>query len=335
MSELKNYLLDDYRDTCDYLRMLTRSGLTSFPPMIITCAITGGMHGAEANPNLPELIDDQVQQVVDAYNAGASMVHIHRRQPNSPKDMSQSADEYLEINARVREKCPDIIINNTCMGGRIHDVANSAFGPLAHSCLPARPEVASFDITNFAVRLKRPPRKPPLFGRDTETVDEMLYTLLPSEAETFAKLCNEYDIKPEFEMFDIGNIRYLEALIQQGLVTPPYWSHVLFNGNGTYPSIDMMLAVTRTLPRGTLLSVIGIGAAQFPVITVAMIMGHHVRVGMEDNVFIGKGKLAESNAQLVEKIVRIANELERPIATPAQAREMMGLGAPRQYEYNK
>ena len=142
---------------------------------------------------------------------------------------------------------------------------------------------------------------------------------------------DEQGIKPEFEMFDIADVKYLNRLAKDGTAKTPYWVSMLFNGNGTIPTPDMMLAATRALPDNSLLNVIGIGAAQFPMLAMAMILGHHVRVGLEDNVFYAPRELAQGNGQMVERVVRLARELGRPIATPEQARKMMGLGAPRAY----
>lgn len=335
MSDLKSYLLGDYRETMDYVNRISRKGLSDFPPLIITCAITGGLHGKEANMNLPETPEEQVQQTYDAYNAGASMVHIHRRQPENLSLMSNKAEEFIEINAMIREKCPDIIINNTCLGGRLISEETWTAGDQLLASIPAKPEVASLDISNFTVNLKQPARKPPLTGRDEDSIWRFNYMLTQDDGVKAVTAMVENGIKPEFEMFDVGDVKYLNSFIKKGLVKGPYWIQMLFNGNGTLPTADMMLAATRALPKESLFSVIGIGAAQFPIITLAMILGHHVRVGLEDNVYYAPGEPAISNAQMVERVVRIAKELGRPIATPAQAREMMGLGSPRQYALNK
>lgn len=175
-------------------------------------------------------------------------------------------------------------------------------------------------------------RKAPLFGRDEDGLLKFHYSISPDNAKFVAKTMAENDIKPEFEMFDIADVKYVNRLVKEGIVQEPYWISMLFNGNGTIPTPDMMLAATRALPDKSLLNIIGIGAAQFPMLAMGIILGHHVRVGLEDNVFYAPHQLAESNAQMVERVVRLAKDLGRPVATPAQAREMMGLGAPRQYE---
>ena len=178
-------------------------------------------------------------------------------------------------------------------------------------------------------------RKPPLTGRDEDVLSEFSYSITPSEVENTIKLMKEYGVKPEYEAFDIGDLVYLHQLIRAGLVEGPHWVQMVFHELTNFATSDYLMAAIRCTPRNSMMSVIGAGPCQFAVITMAMIQGCHVRVGMEDNIYIERGKLAESNAQLVEKAVRIAKELGRPIATPGQAREMRGLGAPRDYKHGK
>ena len=329
--ELKEYLVGDVRDSVRYIEKMSRGGLSKLPPLIITCAITGGLHGKEANPNLPEAPEEQVREAYDAYNAGASMVHIHRRNPENPMQMSWKGEEFAEINTMVRAKCPDLIINNTCLGGRMLNEETGTIGDRMLASIPAKPEVASLDIHCFCEDMPMKARKAPLFGRDEDAILKFHYSISPDTAKYVAQLMDEQGIKPEFEMFDIADVKYLNRLAKDGTAKTPYWVSMLFNGNGTIPTPDMMLAATRALPDNSLLNVIGIGAAQFPMLAMAMILGHHVRVGLEDNVFYAPRELAQGNGQMVERVVRLARELGRPIATPEQARKMMGLGAPRAY----
>ncbi|MBS5650582.1 MAG: 3-keto-5-aminohexanoate cleavage protein [Clostridiales bacterium] len=329
--ELKEYLVGDVRDSVRYIENMSRGGLSKLPPLIITCAITGGLHGKEANPNLPEAPEEQVREAYDAYNAGASMVHIHRRNPENPMQMSWKWEEFAEINTMVRAKCPDLIINNTCLGGRMLNEETGTIGDRMLASIPAKPEVASLDIHCFCEDMPMKARKAPLFGRDEDAILKFHYSISPDTAKYVAQLMDEQGIKPEFEMFDIADVKYLNRLAKDGTAKTPYWVSMLFNGNGTIPTPDMMLAATRALPDNSLLNVIGIGAAQFPMLAMAMILGHHVRVGLEDNVFYAPRELAQGNGQMVERVVRLARELGRPIATPEQARKMMGLGAPRAY----
>lgn len=343
MGELENYLLDDYRDTIDYVARLSKGGLSAFPPLIISCAITGANQGKEANPNLPETPEEQAEQTYGAYKAGASIVHVHRRSSKNQATMSNDPEEYKEVNALIREKCPDIIINNTAACGRVRTISGAFVGyssevqlsPQLLTSIYASPEIASIDISNYAPRQQMGRRKPPLTGRDEDVIVEYSYSITPTEAETAVKLMKEYGVKPEFELFDIGDIVYLNRLIRAGFVETPYLVQMVFHEQMNFATADYLMTTIRCIPRNSVFGVIAVGAHQFPVLAMAMIQGCHVRVGMEDGIYIERGKLAESNAAFVEKIVRIAKELGRPIATPMQAREMLGLGAPRDFKYKK
>lgn len=328
--EMKDYYVGAIRSSADYARLVNRGGIDNFPPLIITCAITGGLHGAEANPNLPEEPDAQVQAIVDAYNAGAAMVHIHARDRQDLKRMSQKYEDFLYVNQKVREKCPDLIINNTCIGGRMLDDEKGA-SPLALASLPAKPEVASLDLANIRSRYKGGARKPPLTGRDKDEMLDFNYGIRADEALEALEQFDKYGAKPEFELFDAGGIKLLNQVLDKYEGTSPYWISMLFGGNGTFPTMYTLLETANLLPANSLFNIIGIGSAQTQMITAGIILGHHIRVGLEDNVYFKKGVLAESNAQLVQRAATIAKDIGRKIATPTEAREMLGLGAPRQY----
>jgi len=327
---MKDNWVGALRDDSAYIDKMIKGGLEAFPPAIITCAITGGIHGSEANPALPEKIDDQVQAVVDAYNAGASMVHIHVRDQQNLGVMTTEVEGYLEINRKVREKCPDIIINNTAMGGRFIS-PEGQMSDYQLVSLPAKPEVISFDMANIYEPMNL--KKRDGSGRYTRVLH---YISPPDDCMEILKRMEEYDAKPEFEFFDVAGIKLLRETIRRREkegkeIAKPYWCSVLFGGNGTLPSVKQIIQVAEMLPPECVLQVIGIGVAQPALTTAGLILGHNIRVGLEDNVFYSKGVLADSNGQLVERAVRTAKEINRRVATPSEAREMMGLGAPRAY----
>lgn len=330
---LSNYTIGDYNNTLKYSQMLAKGGAQAFAPAIITCAITGGIHGKEANPNLPETVDEQVQQVYDAYNAGASMVHIHRRKPDDLGSMSQSWEEYLEVNQRVREKCPDIIINNTSMGGRYwRPLESGKYTDLSLASVPARPEVTSIDLFTSFTKKVQPARPEGIPCPRPEKYTESAYLMAWQDAVEAIKVCEKYDVKPEFECSGINDLRvFYNMLKAYEPVSKPYWFQLLVNGIGTLSTPELIMQFARLLPDNAVLGVIGIGPVQFPVAAFSLALGHNIRVGLEDNVYYAKGELATSNAQLVERAVRLAKEIGRAIATPAEAREIMGLGAPRAY----
>lgn len=327
---MSDYLLGDYRDTLSYVEKTYRGGLEGFAPAIITCAITGSFQGKEINPNLPESIDEQVQQAYDAYNAGAAMVHIHARQPDRLGEVSSDTEIYREINRRIREKCPDLIINNTAMGGKMV-TPEGQFTPPMRASIPAAPEVASVDLMLDYARVLYKKRQAPLSGRDEDEMRQHHYVMQPEDAVEMLNAMEEYGVKPEYELFGLYGIKMLRRLLQLKEVKGPHWVSILFGGNGLMPSVTSMIEAAQLLPKDAMLNIIGIGAPEIPMITAGLLMGHNVRVGMEDNVYYSKGRLLKSNAEMVERAIRIAREIGRPVATPAQAREMMGLGAPRQY----
>lgn len=327
---MKEFLYEDYSDTYDYCDRLQRGGLSDFPPAIVSCAITGANQGKSANPNLPETIDEQVKSVVEARQAGAVMVHIHARNPEKTSENSFDPEVFKEINRRVREACPDIIINNTCAGGRA--VVDGAPASRLTPSVPAQPEVASIDTTNFCFDMKIPNGKDKNTGKTNYTVRSMGYNLSPSDMELTVGDFKANGIKPEFELFDVGDMFYVRDLLRKGILPAgPVALQFVFTAWANLPTMEYMLNVCRSIPKGCIMTIAAIGPVQFPILAQALTLGLHVRVGMEDNVYIKRGQLAESNAELVAKIIRIAHELDRPVATVEQAREMLGLGAPRQY----
>ncbi|SMC82661.1 3-keto-5-aminohexanoate cleavage protein [Papillibacter cinnamivorans] len=331
MADLKKEVLGDYRETMEYAGRLARSGLTKMTPVIISCAITGGIHGKEANPNLPEKPEEQAAQAYDAYNAGASLVHIHARDPKNWSLMSQNTEDFMKVNTMVRAKCPDIIVNNTCLGGRMVSEQARTISEQLWVSIGARPEVASVDIVATCQKVTVGERKAPLSNPRPAAELPFDYIMTQDDAVRTVQEMEKFGVKPELELFEMGDVRYIYNMAKAGVLKGPYWIQMIFGGTGIYPSPEFMIAAANMLPPESLLSIIGIGACQTAVITQAMLLGHHIRVGLEDNVVYGPGQLATSNAQLVERAVRIARELGRPVATPAQAREIMGLGAPRQY----
>ena len=216
------------------------------------------------------------------------------------------------------------------MGGRrLHPTQGE--GPLLLASLPAKPEVASMDLTQLRYKRTAKARKPPLFGRDQDEVATSSYGIRADEALEALQTYDKYEVKPEYELFGPDDIKLCNAVLAQYKGPAPHWTSMLFGGNGTFPSIDLMIQSASLLHPESVFNIIGIGAAQIQMITAGIILGYHCRVGLEDNVYYKKGVLAKSNAQMVERAVSIATSIGRTIATPTQAREMLGLGAPRKY----
>jgi 3-keto-5-aminohexanoate cleavage enzyme len=306
-----------YGDTYPYLERVGK-----MPPVIICCACNGGIQGKEANDYLPETAEEIADSVEGAYRAGATMVHVHARDPRDYTRPALTAEVWLEVNRRIRERCPDIIINNTTGGGPDMTMDERL------QCLPARPEVASLNLTPDMSKFRIAARKPPLpFPRDEIIYDECLpfsYGLV----SRFAAEMKKWGVKPEMETYHSGGPWVMHDLIKQGLVDPPYWVQTVMGyQTSSYPTPENVIQLLREFPDDSLWLCSGIGQHQLPMTTLAILLGGHVRVGLEDNVYYRRGEKAKSNAQLVERAARLCRELNREVATPAQARQMLGLSS--------
>jgi 3-keto-5-aminohexanoate cleavage enzyme len=271
--------------------------------LIITAALTGGIHGKEANPALPEQPGEIIKSAVECYDAGAAIVHIHARDRQG-RGVADAAI-FREINEGVKSFCP-VVIQNTTGGPEL---------PIAQriSSLDAGPEMASLNMGSVV-----------FFYGDKE----LKFINLRSEIEAFAKAMLERNIKPEMEVYNPSMFGEVENLIQKGLLKKPYYINFVMGvgGMGGYPGTPKnLLAMADHLPDGALFNVTGIGRCQLAMNTMAILMGANVRVGLEDNVFYRKGEPATGNAQFVERIVRLARELGREVASPDEARKILEL----------
>lgn len=315
----------NYHNPYEWMERVQRS---SFPPLMICVAITGGIQGKEANADLPETPEEQVEQTLEAYEAGASMVHIHARDPEKWWDGADNAEQYRKVNGMIREACPEMIINNTT-GGSLGMTVDQRV-----ACLDAGPEVATLnmgpDMYKFKFRERKAPLPHPRPEEDVQGVLPVTY----GELRQFAAGMKERGIKPELEVYNPGQLWAVFDLMELGLVEPPYFvQFVMGYQMSPWATPRNLINSIDQLPAQSIVEVSGLGPYQLPMTTMAMILGAQmVRVGMEDNIYYRRGQLLKSNAEAVERVVRIANELNREIATPAQAREMLGLSPqPSQY----
>lgn len=289
--------------------------------VIVTVAPTGGMASKAQNPSLPTQPEEIAEQVHECGRAGAAIAALHARRPD---DLATcNAEIYKTINGLIRERC-DIIINNSTGGGSSGDM------------LVPRPD-GLFE-SNFEERLKGLDA-----GAEMATLDgftavdtygerEILVTTTPSRCEALAKRFKERGIKPEWEVFNPAHIiQDMTRLIQKGYDRPPYYINMVlgtdrnFQGGMPY-SHDILAAMIRLLPPQSIFCVSAIGPAQLPATTQALLLGGHVRVGLEDSNYYSRGKLA-TNVMLVERMVRIIKELNLEPASPAEAREVLELPA--------
>jgi 3-keto-5-aminohexanoate cleavage enzyme len=307
-----------YTDTYEHMERVQQG----MPPLIIVLASNGGVQGKESSEALPETAEEIADSVYEAYKAGASVVHVHARNPQNLTEAATTTEAWLEVNSTIRERCPDIIINNTTGGG-----LNSTMKDRL-SCLDARPEIASLNLTPEMSRFKLKERKPPLPNpRGPIEFDDCIpftYRLV----EEFARQMKNRGIRPEMETYHTGGAWVIRDLIDKELVEPPYFIQTVMGyQTSSFPTPENVINLVREFPPDTVWLCSGIGPFQLPMTTFAILLGGHARVGLEDNLYYRRGEKLRSNAQVVERTVRIAHELNREIATPAEAREILGLSS--------
>ncbi|WP_255170391.1 3-keto-5-aminohexanoate cleavage protein [Natrononativus amylolyticus] len=270
-------------------------------PVIITAALTGGVHGKEANPNLPETPTEIGRAAAKAEAAGAAVVHLHARKDTGERAFS--TERFQEVTDAVRDRTDDVIIQHSTGGtgapleARRHPLYTD----------PA-PEMASLDMGPLN-------RYDHLTSENTRGMVDDLYDEMV-----------ERGIKPELEVFNDGHLNEVLGLLDRRDLADPVYATLIFGGGTLSPSHPRnLLNAVENLPENALFNTLGFGPHQLPLTTIGLVLGGHVRVGLEDNVYYRRGEPAESNAQLVERTARIAAELGREVAAPSQAREILGL----------
>jgi len=305
-----------YADPYEFMEKVQKG----MPPLIICVACNGGVQGKEYNENLPETSDDIADSIYGAYQAGATMVHIHARDPKNLASCARTTEAWHEVNQKVRERCPDIIINNTTGGGLDMTMEERL------SCLDAGPDMASLNLTPDMSKFKMKERKPPLPDPHPPIEYNDCIPFSYKLVTRFAAEIKNRGIKPELETYHTGGAWVIRDLVEQGIIEKPYWIQTVMGyQTSSFPTVENVVGLLREFPEGSLWLCSGIGIFQLPMTTLAILMGGHVRVGMEDNIYFRRGEKLNSNAQVVERTVRIAHELNREIATPAQARKMLGI----------
>lgn len=266
--------------------------------LIITAALTGGEVTRQQQPNLPITPQEIAEAAYACYQVGVSIVHVHARLADGTP--TQDVAVYKEIKERIEEKCNVIVQPST--GGSIGHTFEERMQPLL-----LNPEMATFDA-------------------GTCNFGDGVFMNPPEFLETLAKEMLARKVKPEIEVFERGMIENALRLVRAGLLQEPLHFNLVLGVPGAMPGgIENLLYLVSSLPPGSTWTVAGIGRWQLPLAVHAITMGGHVRIGFEDNIYYHKGVLATSNAQLAERIVRIAKELGREIATPDEAREILGI----------
>lgn len=268
--------------------------------LIITCAITGAEVTKEHNPSVPYTADEMAMAAYNAYKAGASIIHLHARMDDGTP--TQDKDRFRVLIDAIREKCPDVIIQ-VSTGGAVGMTRDERLDVLNNY-----PEMATLDCGTLN------------FGGDdifVNTENDIMY---------FAERMNDLGVRYEMECFEKGHIDTTIRFIKKGIIKNHlHYSFVLGVRGGMTGEERDFLFLKDSIPESSTYSVAGIGKYEFTLAELSIKHGGHVRVGLEDNIFIEKGVIAKSNAQLVEKVVKIAKKYKREIASPTEARKILGM----------
>jgi uncharacterized protein (DUF849 family) len=289
---------------------------------IITCAVTGSSSNYRSSTAVPVTPEQIATSCVEAARAGAAMVHIHVRHPDTGAPSTELA-HYAEVVDRIRDAGVDVIVNlTTGYGARFvpsaDDIRRADPGcnfttPTARTAhiTELRPAVCSLDVATFN------------FGNDA-------FINTPAIVTEMAKAIVATGVLPEIEVFEVGHLMLARHLIETGVLPRPGHFQFCLGIDWAMPATAAAIDFLRDLlPAGATWSAFGIGRHQFPMVAAAVTAGGHVRVGLEDNLYLSRGVLAPSNAALVERAARIVDDLGSRVATAAEAREILGLAAGR------
>jgi uncharacterized protein (DUF849 family) len=296
---------------------------------IITCAITGSIHTPSMSPYLPVTPEQIADQALGAAGAGAAILHLHARDPKDGRP-SPSPELFMQFLPRIKERC-DAIVNITTGGGQ-----GMSLDERLAAAEKASPEMTSLNMGSMNFGLYPMAARYKEFKHDWEpqhlekSRDHIFRNTFADIEQVLKRLGEGHGVRFEFECYDIGHLYTLAHFLDRKLVKPPLFVQTIFGilgGIGADPQNVLMMreAAERLFGDQYYWSVLAAGRFQIPFCTMAATMGANVRVGLEDNLFIGKGKLAESNAALVKKIRNILEELSIEVATPDEARAMLGL----------
>ncbi|GFN36868.1 3-keto-5-aminohexanoate cleavage enzyme [Tepidimicrobium xylanilyticum] len=266
--------------------------------LIITAAICGAEVTKKHNPNVPYTVEEIGREAEAAYNAGASIIHLHVRYDDGTP--TQDKERFRVCIEEIKRRCPDVIIQPST-GGAVGMSNDERLQPIE-----LLPEMATLDCGTLN------------FGGDE------IFVNTENTIKYFGEKMIEKGIKPEIEVFDKGMVDYAIRFAREGYILEPMHFDFVLGVQMAATARDLAFLVD-SIPPGSTWTVAGIGRYEMPMAAMGIAMGGHVRVGFEDNVYLEKGVLAKSNGELVEKVVRIARELGREIATPDEARRILGI----------
>ncbi|MEE4010805.1 3-keto-5-aminohexanoate cleavage protein [Roseibium sp. FZY0029] len=297
--------------------------------IIITCAITGSIHTPTMSPHLPVTPAEIAGQAIGAAEAGAAILHLHARNPETGQPSAREAD-FMAFLPEVKAGC-GAVLNLSTGGSAIMSLEDRLAGPLK-----AEPEMCSLNMGTMNFALYPLADRYDTWVHDWEQpflrgTDDLVFKNTPKDIEfVLTQMGQQRGARFEFECYDVGHLYMLRHFADRGLVKPPFFIQFVFGvlgGIGADPENlqHMKRMADKLFGDDYLFSVLAAGRQQIPFATIAASMGGHVRVGLEDNLYIARGELARSNAEQVAKIRKIVEELGRKVATPEDARQMLGL----------
>jgi uncharacterized protein (DUF849 family) len=288
--------------------------------VIISCAVTGSADTPARNPAVPVTPEQIAKSCIDAAKAGAAIVHIHVRNPTTTRPSMDGA-HYREVVERIRASGTDVLINLTTGPGArfLHD-ENDPSKPSADSTLRSPQE-----RVRHVLELK-----PDICSLDMGSLNmgDRVFINTPKHLQAMAVAIKDAGVTPELEVFETGHLLLAKRFLEDGYVKPPGMFQICLGISWGQPATTEAMSYMRNLlPEGAPWFAFGISLHQFPMAAQAVLLGGHPRVGLEDNLYLEKGKLAPSNAALVEKAAKIIEVLGDVVATPADARQILGLNA--------
>lgn len=296
--------------------------------VIISCAITGAIHTPSMSDGLPWTPDAIAKQAIDAAEAGAAILHLHARDPEDGRPAGDP-DTFMRFLPRIKQ-ATDAVINITT-GGGLGMPVEQRIAAANH----LRPEMCSLNMgsMNFGIYPMAWKERDWKFDWEKPYLDaseDFIFRNTFADVRKIVETMSVHGTRFEFECYDVGHLYNLAHFLDRGVVEPPLFVQTIFGIlGGIGPEQDNLVFMRRTADRlfggDYVWSVLGAGRHQLPLTTLAATMGGNVRVGLEDNLFAGKGRLAQDNAELVLKMVRLLDELSLEPATPAEAREILAL----------
>lgn len=284
--------------------------------VIITVAVTGSMPTRAQHPRLPITPAEIADAAYECFNEGATIVHVHVRDPQTGK-RSMAIEHYAEVVDRLRAKCPLIINLSTGPGGQLTIGPDNQ--PIMESSYMASPEKRVEHVMKL---------KPEMCSLDVGSANAPFGLFVNAEAviDKMAELIKQAGVKPEIEIFDVGHIQIAKRLIRLGLVEKnAHFQLCMGTRMGVPATPKQAIHLAESLPPGVTWSIFGVGASQIPMVGMGVLLGGHVRVGFEDNLYIKKGVLAKSNAELVKRAVEIIRALNKEVASVEETREILSL----------